>query len=778
MLLNTLKSTIRSQRRNKTNLVINLLGLTIGIASVMMISAYVLSELKIGSEFKDAGNIYNVEMEITQGQAPVTPFPLGRYLKDNMAAVEDASIIKSFTASRLDFKIKQDDKEYLIKNLLSADTSFFKIFPYSTIAGDPVEALENPNNIVLTQSEVKRIFGDKDPMGKALMFEGNLLYTVGAVIEDIPLGHLNYFQSVINIESPAVKPFLSRKNWSSFSYTCLLKISSATDVNEIEEYIESIYKEKNPGFVTKFKPEVKLVAYNDLYFSKGQVGNFKIGNFKFVMAFIVVAFIILVIAIINFINLTNAQGLSRAKEIGIRKVNGSSRSGLINGFVIESLLLIIGAFAITTVLIFIVREVFEINELKPVFQVLRSPVFLVISLFSTVIVGTVSGLFPGFHLTGINLINVLKGEKISMSGGNLSKMGLISSQFVISIVLIVSVLTINKQMNYVLHKDIGFKANNLVYFRVPKTKPDLLRDKITRHTAVEELTFTDGIIENLSGRYSRGLKTGDELIDVQYARVDGDTHFLSTMGIELIAGRNFHKNEDAYVINETAARLWNINDIDNNILLENKNVVGIVKDFNILSLHSEMEPMVIANNNGFFCVAKISSSNPTEITSAINHIKSSWEEVEGGLPPDISFMDESINNMYKKEAHFQMVLNIFAALAVFISVIGLFGISLYLITARTKEIGVRKVNGASISEVIGMLNRSFITWVLISFILAVPLSYFVMNKWLENFAYKTTISWWIFPIAGASVLAIALVTVSIHSWKAANMNPVKALRYE
>jgi putative ABC transport system permease protein len=188
--------------------------------------------------------------------------------------------------------------------------------------------------------------------------------------------------------------------------------------------------------------------------------------------------------------------------------------------------------------------------------------------------------------------------------------------------------------------------------------------------------------------------------------------------------------------------------------------------------------MVIANNNGFFCVAKISSSNPTEITSAINHIKSSWEEVEGGLPPDISFMDESINNMYKKEAHFQMVLNIFAALAVFISVIGLFGISLYLITARTKEIGVRKVNGASISEVIGMLNRSFITWVLISFILAVPLSYFVMNKWLENFAYKTTISWWIFPIAGASVLAIALVTVSIHSWKAANMNPVKALRYE
>jgi putative ABC transport system permease protein len=250
------------------------------------------------------------------------------------------------------------------------------------------------------------------------------------------------------------------------------------------------------------------------------------------------------------------------------------------------------------------------------------------------------------------------------------------------------------------------------------------------------------------------------------------------MGIDLIAGRSFHKNEDAYVINETAARLWGINEIDNNILLEKKNVVGIMKDFNILSLHSEMEPMVVANSVGFFCVAKISSSNPTVIASALNHIKSSWKDMGNNLPPDISFMDKDINRMYKAEAHFQMVLNIFAALAIFISAIGLFGISLYLITARTKEIGVRKVNGATISEVLGMLNRSFISWVLISFVLAVPLSYFAMNKWIENFAYKTELSWWIFALAGVLAIGITLLTVSWQSWRAATRNPVEALRYE
>jgi putative ABC transport system permease protein len=265
--------------------------------------------------------------------------------------------------------------------------------------------------------------------------------------------------------------------------------------------------------------------------------------------------------------------------------------------------------------------------------------------------------------------------------------------------------------------------------------------------------------------------------DVKCVRIYGDEYLLETMEMELFAGRNFHNNENAIIINETAANLWGIADIDDNIMLDNRRVVGIVKDFNTESLHRTVEPVVVSNDTGGYCVAKI-TANPAEVTNAIEHIKSVWKEVESDLPPDINFMDESINNMYKKEAHFKMVLNVFALLAIFISIIGLFGISLYLITAQIKEIGIRKVNGAKVSEILIMLNASFVKWVAIAYIIATPIAYYAMQKWLENFAYKTEISWWIFALAGALALAISILTITWQSWKAATRNPVEALRYE
>ncbi len=778
-----LKSTLRTLKRNKTNLIINLLGLTLGIASVMTISAYVLSELKVGKEFTDASSIYLVELESTQGLVPVVPFPLAGFLKNSLATVEEASIIEKFNLSGL--RITVAGSEYLLKNNVSVDQSFFKMFPYKVISGDPQKAMEKPNSIVLTQSEAKRIFGDNDAMGKTLFFneQPKQLYTVDAVIEDIPKGNLNYFQSTKSTDCPLTKlQFGSdfNENWDSFSVNCFLKISSNANIEKVISKIDATFKEKKPGMYSGWRLKTKLVVYDDIYFSEVPLYNtFRKGNFKFVIAFIAVAFIILIIAIINFINLTNAQGLSRAKEIGVRKVNGSSRFSLIRRFIFESLLLNIGAFLIAMILICIGRKTISIGELEPVFEVLFSLPFLVIILLGSFIAGIVAGIFPGFHLTGVNLIKVLKGEKLSMRAGSHSKMFLTSFQFVISILLIISVVTINKQINFILHKDIGFKPNNLVYFNFTSEKKSILRDIISKHASIDDITFTDFVAGGNLSRQDKKLNMDGKSTNVRFVHIEGDEDFIKTMGIRLLDGRDFHNDEKAVIINETAAELWEINNIDNNITtLDDKKIVGIIKDFNTESLHRTVEPVVISNSKGPYCVAEISSSNPTEISSAIEHIKSSWKKVEGDLLPDINFMDETINNMYKKEAHFQMVLSIFASLAIFISMIGLFGISLYLITARIKEIGIRKVNGAKVSEILTMLNKDFVKWVVIAFVVATPVAYYAMNKWLENFAYKTTLSWWIFALTGALSLGIALLTVSWQSWKAATRNPVEALRYE
>ncbi len=777
-----LKSIFRSLNRNKINLIINLLGLTLGLASVMMISAYILSELKVGKEFKNASNIYHVELESTQGLLSVVPFPLANHLKNSLATIKEASVMEN--SDLYGTKITASENEYQLKNLISVNESFFEIFPYKTISGNPQEAMANPYGIVLTLSEAKRIFGTENPIGKTIVFKEQSVqpYTIDAVIEDIPKGHLNYFQSAKSTDSPLFKSRYGEgynESWNNFNVNCFLEIVSLDNIEEVVSTINLTLKEKNPGVFDGWKMKAKLVSYDDIYFSEVPLYNpFKKGNFKFVVTFFIVALIVLFIAIINFINLTNAQGLNKVKEMGVRKVNGSSRVGLINRFVSESILLNIFSFIIAAILIFLVRETVNISELEPVFEIVFSFPFLLIVLIGSIVTGIVTGIFPGFHLTGINLLKALKGEKRSITGGKFSKMSLISFQFVISILLIISVVTINRQMNFILHKDIGFKANNLVYFNCTTDKQSVLRDVLSSHTSIDNITYTDFTARGVLNRRDRTLKKDGKSTNVKFVQIVGDERFLETMEIKLLAGRNFHKSEMAIIINETAANLWGIDDIDDNIMLDNRNIVGIVKDFNTESLHRNVEPVVITQGTGQYCVAKISSSNAEKVLSAIDNIKLSWNEVESDLPPDINFMDESINNMYKKETHFQMVLNVFAVLAIFISVIGLFGISLYLITARIKEIGIRKVNGAKVYEILAMLNRDFIKWIAIAFVIACPIAYYSMNKWLENFAYKTSLSAWVFVLAGVLALGIALLTVSWQSWKAATRNPVEALKYE
>jgi len=422
-------------------------------------------------------------------------------------------------------------------------------------------------------------------------------------------------------------------------------------------------------------------------------------------------------------------------------------------------------------------------EISGIIENLFSPVFIGLSFAGTLITGAIAGIFPGLRILRFNSVQILKGNKLNAGQKDWHKLGLTSFQFVIAIALLVAVITVNKQLNFIQNKNLGFEKENLVYFQFENNKEnkgEILYNKLIQNTAIKSLCLADGLPGASFSRKSAELLYNGNKDMVKYLYMNSDSRFISTMGMKILDGRNFRdEDKDVTIINESAARMFGINALDDNIMLDNKRVIGIVGDFQVESLHKITEPIaIILSPFTKYVIARIASGNPATVSQAINDIKGAWNETSGDATVEIHFLNQSIDMMYQKEIIFSTILNTLVFLALFISGIGLFGVSLYLINTRIKEIGIRKVNGARISEVLVMLNKDFVKWVAIAFIVATPIAYYAMNKWLENFAYKTELSWWIFAMAGLLALGIALLTVSWQSWRAATRNPVEALRYE
>ncbi len=783
MNLNELKTIWRKLNRNKTISIINLLGLTIGIASVVAISAFVVSELDRGREVPGAQNIYRIEMETPFGHAGISPYPLGNYLKENFPGIENFVNVRpgNFMGSNDLNTLETGTQKFVVKNILYADSTFFKVFNYKTIAGDINDALRAANGIVLVKSESERIFGDANPVGRMIKLNNDQLLEVKAIIEDVPEDALNYFQVVASS-----KLITDGKRWNYFNFFCYFRLSSNIDLAELEDETARILNERDgKELEMDFTGKVKFVPYTQLYFYKPSiVDHIKHGSFQTLVIFISISALILLIAVINFINLSFAQSMQKAKEIGIRQISGSSRGRIFGMFITESVLLMIISFSLSFSILKLISLFVPVQyDLSGIIHALFSPLFMGVALAGAILTGIVAGVFPGVRMLRLNSVHVLKRNKPASKHNEWHKLGLTSLQFMIAIALTASVITVNRQLQFIENKDLGFEKENLVYFQFENDQDSggiLLNNRLARYPEIKSFCLADGLPGASFSRNAAELVHHGERIQVKYMFMRSDYRYIPTMGMEIVQGRDFREGDkNVMIINESAARSFGIKTLDDRTTLDGRLIIGVVRDFQIESLHQLTEPLaIILEPWTKYAIVRIASNSPVAIDKAVNNIKTAWNETFSGSPVEIHFLNQTLEMMYYKERVFRLILNLLVLLALFISSLGLFGVSLYLINNRIKEIGIRKVNGARVAEILTMLNNDFIKWVAIAFIMAIPIAYYTMNRWLENFAYKTTLSWWIFALAGLLALGIALLTVSWQSWKAATRNPVESLRYE
>ena len=815
MLKNNVKIAVRSLFKQKVYTFINVVGLAVGIASCILIVLFIRNEFSYDRFFKDQDRIYRMSLErIYPNHSTyyaIIPHSFAGVAKETFAEIEEATISSRFPNVELTYKNKRDEEvKFDEEIIISGDSSFFKVFDFEIIKGNSENLFTKGNEIVVTEEMAKRYFGEEDPLGKLIRIGENLEFTVAAVIADIPLNSHFKFSAIV---SNTGFPFLQQENFTGFSAYTYFKLREGADPSSLEAKIPQLVDKYAAGQIErelgKSWEEYRnagngyryfLQPLNDIHlFPTYLEAQMKpSGNINSVYILIAVAFLILGIACVNFMNLATARSSERAKEVGIRKVMGSLRPQLMRQFLTEAILLsgvgVFLALVIAQLAIPFFNDLTERNLQLP-FSLGFALSIIGIILF----VGLLAGLYPALVLSSFKPTDVLKGQFTGSQKGKWIRNGLVVFQFWISIILIIGTLVIRDQMAYMQHISLGFdKEHVLVVERGFSFGPQNLK------TFVEELR-TMPEVENAAVAFA---SPGQEstFFGIQF-QPEGSSEILTTksmvvadgvsetLGLEILEGKGFSEdtNDSLYVLlNQTAVKVMGIKDPIGSKLMETQNtpdgnviiartVIGIVKDFNFNSLRDEITPLVMQNTESFganiggqYVFARI---KPNQTQSAIEAIEAKWKEIAPEQAFKFSFLDESLNQQYKEEQQTGRIFSIFSVLAIFVSCIGLFALSAYITSLRTKEIGVRKVLGASVGGVVLMLSKDFTKMILIAFALAVPVAWLVMEKWwLQNFAFRINVNLWIILISGISVLAIAWLTVSFQSIKAALSNPVDSLK--
>lgn len=686
------------------------------------------------------------------------------------------------------------------------DPNFFSIFTLPLIEGDAKTALLRPNTVVITKNIATKYFGSADPLGKTLVFpdDNNASYIVTGIIDKVPPDahfHFDLFASMLS-EGDATSD-----SWMGSNYFTYLLLKQGAEYKKLEA--------KLPGMVEKYMgPQIEqkmgislkqfITKGNHLGFALQPLtsihlyshSNFELsppGNATYVYVFGAIAVFMLLIACVNFINLSTASASKRAKEVGVRKAIGSGKLPLVMQFVIESALLVSIALLISVVLVKLALPVFNSiagHQLHVDFSLKTVSAFIGLGL----LVSLIAGLYPAFYLSSFKPAEVLKGKLTSANKTFGLRSSLIVFQFFISVGLIVGTIVIWQQMKFIQHKNLGYDKEQLLI--IPNSYALGKNEEVFKQEMLQNLQIINATVSSYkpagpsSSNNALAYPAGrdNEIMKMQEYNVD--ENYIPTFGMKMIAGRNFSKNfatdTTAIIINETAAKAFdwtNTTAIGKTIIRENSvrginvpyHVIGVVKDFNFQSLHQSITPLLMTLNPDYGLIFKVKT---VDIKGLLSAMKAKWEQFNTGEPFTFSFMDDLYYKTYAAEQNTGVILNIFALLTIFVACLGLFGLVTYTADQRTKEIGIRKVLGASVTSVIKMLSRDFIKLVFIACLIAFPLSWWVMNKWLQSFAYRISISWWVFLVAGITAILIALITVSLQAVKAAMANPVKSLRSE
>lgn len=797
MFKNYIIITLRNIRKNKTFSIINILGLAVGMACFILILSYVQHEWNFDRFHEKTDRIYRLlsqdtaEAEEKSMQEYSDNFPevLGPILASDFPEIEHASL---YMRSWGDQVVLQHEDRHFYQSGIFTDPAFLQIFTYPLLLGEKTSALQAPNSIIITESVAHKLFGDIDPLGKPISYKerfGQYELIVSGVIEDVPANSHLQFDYLISIETLKTKKSNSFmfNNWNVSNFHIYLGLTGPESKPDLEEKLRTF-----AGGRGVQNMEFKLQPVKDIHLRSSIEGELETNNeVRYVYLFTSIAFIILLVACINAMNLATARSSTRAREIGIRKVTGANRRQLFQQFIGESMFMAFLAMILALALIKFMLPVFSrLMGIELAVDYAKNPTLLLLILITTLFVGLFSGAYPALVLSTLQPVLSLRDYKVSGKKGRRLRNFLVIAQFSASIILIISTLIVFGQMDYIKSKKIGYDREQVVVIPIRERETlaqrDVIKTAFLQHPQVLGISLSGALPNNIRSRMinSKFTKDDGETVLMGYNFDYVDEHFLDIFKIELAQGRNFSlefgEDKGNVIVNESLVNAlgWSEpigKDFPFMHMDKKPRVVGVVKDFYFATLHHAIGPMALSFEAGSNICVRI---RPGDIPATLGLLRESFAANTKGQPFDYFFLDDAFNTQYQKEMRTGEMFGYFAGLTVFIACLGLFGLAAFTVERRTKEIGIRKVMGANIPSLTTLLSKDFAVLVLLANLIAWPVAYYAMNRWLQNFTYRIGINPLLFLLATGGTLTLAFITISLQTIKAAATDPVDTLRYE
>jgi len=800
MIKNYFKIAFRNLLRYKGFSFINIFGLATGMACSLLIFLFVKDEVSYDRFHKDSDKIYRVVKDFVNDDGSrlpdaTTPPALSPAMQREVPEVAHATRV--FPSWGANFLIKYGDKKIMEEKLYRVDSSFFDVFTFPFTHGTAKDVFKDINSIVITESAAKRYFGNENPIGKTLQIDQMGDMMVKGVLKDVPHNSHFHFDFLISTRKFSGN---TDANWGWYNFYTYIKVKAPVDLASLDKKIQDLYKRNDKDGKNIFYVQ----PLTGIHLSSNLKWELEPNSDKlYVYVFTIIAIFIILIAGINYVNLSTAKASVRAKEVGVRKVSGAFRSSLVNQFLVESVITCLIAAALAAIIAQLLLPVVNDLTLKHL-TVIGNPLVVLYMIGAALFLGMVAGFFPAIYLSSFKPILVLKGLKFSDRGTLNLRRALVIVQFTISTALIIGALIISQQMQFIQSAKLGLNKDQVLIAKNSFAAQDrrAFLNEISQLPGIKEATTADGVVGGQNWTNGMTLKGSQNSQLINFLSVGND--FVEAMGMQVKEGRSFSskfpadtmnngiprgpldQNIGSVLLNETAIKDLGIPEpvLGKQLLWGNDNdtmyyvtIVGILKDFHFTSLKNRIKPFAFINDprRQWYFTLKLSTDN---LKATLAQLENSWKKFSPDRPFEYTFLDETYAKLYQSETRFQKVFISLVLLGIIIACLGLFGLATFAAQQRVKEIGIRKVLGASVTNLIGLLSKDFLKLVVIALIVAIPVAWYAMNKWLQDFAYRIDIHWWVFMIAAIITILIAWITISTQAFKAAAASPVKSLRTE
>jgi putative ABC transport system permease protein len=806
MIRNYIKSALRNIAKNRFYSILNILGLSVGLTAFIFLYLHIRDEMSYDAYHENAARIHRIESNFTiagkNEMFAIVPVPMGPALKLEYPEVE--AFVRIFGAGNTLFRNEQ--KESYEEDFYFTDSTFFSVFTHKLIMGDPGRCLVEPLSIVLTEKIARKYFGDENPMGKILESGTGRKYKVTGVMEDVPANSHLLFDALISGTTLAAEAGEEEFNsmepnrfWNIGVYTYLL-LNEHSEMQAIHDKFPQFYDKYMRAVGDQINASYELMStpLTEQHFSDHVSSDQPKGNRAFIYIFIAVALFILLIAAINYMNMATARSARRAREVGIRKVAGAQKGQLVGQFLGESLLLSYISLALAALLVYLFLPEFNLLSGKNITaDIFLDPVFIIGIFLVATVIGIISGSYPAFYLSSFNPVTVVKGTVVKTGGSGILRKILVVFQFFIATSMIIGAIIVSQQLNFLKNKDLGFEMDNMMVLELQDTafraKAGMFREELLRNPDIEGVTNSIGVPGANTWIQVVRMEKDSGWIDESSIITIVDYHYTDVYGINIMEGRFFDEkmgtdDSAAVVVNEALVKAygWEDHPIGKMIAwgfdLEGNEgrkmkVIGVIEDYHYKSLHNRVQPQMMfpAEFNKYHLSIRLSGNNLQE---TIGFIEEKWNDFGANRPFNYRFLENTWDDMYTAEKNLGIIFSIATVLTIFIALLGLLGLSSFIAEQRTKEIGIRKVLGASMGNIVNLLYKEFAILIGIAFILSIPVAWYVLSLWLENFAFHIRLGVFAFILGGVLSLAVGMLSISFHIFRAASSNPVDAITYE